>query len=116
MPELKFVLSPPVITINVLTKEDLPELRDLIRSHPEFFPQLKSDECWKVKVYDNALIIPGDILFDNKAIVRPGFYLLVSDNGKRFFTDDPKVKHGIFLDVPWELLVPGYGSPATDNQ
>lgn len=116
MTEIAFVLSPPVITVKVLAKEDLPELRDVIRLRPEFFPQLKDDECQKVKIYDNTLIIPGDNSFDNKVIVRPGFYLLTSDNGKRFFTDDPKVRHGIFLDVSWELLVPGYGSPATNNQ
>lgn len=110
-----FTLDAPQLTVAGVEKDDLPGLRDLIHSHPGFFPQFGDSECLKVKVHGNSLIIPGGNPFDDQVIARPGFSLVASDNGKRFLTDDPKVKHGIFVDVPWELLVPGYGTPVNNS-
>lgn len=111
----KFQLRLPELLVHVIEKDNLKDMRNLIRSHPEFFPQLDAYIASIMKVKSSELRYdPYPDGYQGETFAKPGDYLVVSENGCRFVTDDPAVMEGDFRKVAWQLKVPASGTDITD--
>jgi hypothetical protein len=101
----------PTITVDLVTEKNLPEILRLIHHHTHFFPQM--EEFFRpelAQIRDNRIIVVNN-LFPNEdiVIVSVGDYYVTSENGIRYFTDNPQIRHGIFTMLPAQMFTPFYG-------
>lgn len=104
---MNFRMLMPEIRVEVIQREQLPEIKKLINDFPHYFPSLKTGE--RVKQQGDKLLVYTYGETPARVFTEVGDFYLTSDNGQRCFTSDPKIKHGIFIGIPHSLLVPTYG-------
>lgn len=109
----------PKLTVGRIdTMEDLQEIFDLSRSHPEFFPQLEGWDCtlqdegeirsFKLGGYRGRTVV--------QTYAKVGDYLVRSENGARYVTSDALVRHGVFNNFPVWLFTPLEGSKIQNGE
>lgn len=112
-----FRMQPAEISVTVITREMMSEVKDFFGLHRNLFPAFKESYSDQLKIINNELVIVDvqDKYFSEppepRFVVKPGMFYLVSNNGARHFTSDARVKHGMMFDVPEELMRPVYGDP-----
>lgn len=117
MNSVVFEMQPAKIQVSVVTVNLLPEIKRLLDNEPSFFPSFNPAKMGnKAVLTENSVVIEG--AYDNFFSERPapttfaevGDYYLISDNGFRCFSKDARLKHGVFLSIPEELLIPRFGN------
>lgn len=109
----------PKLTVGRIdTVEDLQEIYDLSRSHPEFFPQLKNKDYTIRDGEIGTLNLPE--LLHRKMLAQTyakvGDYIVRSENGLRYITSDALVRHGVFNNFPVWLFTPIEGKKVQNGE
>jgi len=99
---------PKLSVTKIETTEQVKEIGAFLRSYPYLFVGLPSFFSYSaMRVRKAAAYIPAQHSNDiNHDIFVIGDYLVVSENGTRYFTKEESVKHGVFRGFPAELFVP----------
>lgn len=109
----------PKLTVGRIdTVEDLQQIFNLSRSHPEFFPQLKNKDYTLQDGEIRTTKIPGG--YPRKTLIQTyakvGDYLVLSENGARYITSDALVRHGVFNNFPVWLFTPIEGKKIQNGE
>lgn len=105
---------PKLAVTKISTSEQVIEISAFIEAHPRLFLNLPNDpKEVDLIVKDDRVLIPSsdyDSYGAAEIIFKIGDYLVVSENGKRYFTSNDTVKHGVFDKFPARLFTPIEGT------
>ena len=101
-------ILPKLSVTKIETTEQVKEIGAFLRAHSYLFIGLPTFFSYSaMRVRKEVAYIPAQYSGDTERnIFAIGDYLVVSENGARYFTKEESVKHGVFRGFPAELFVP----------
>ena len=104
-------IFPSLTVLRITQRSELEQVAHDMRIAPELFPQLAQyGHRPAVKVLDKEIVVKNGATDHSgnwdAIILNFGDYLVQSENGQRFITDQPHIRHGVLTGLPPSMFYP----------
>lgn len=113
-------IFPDITVLRITKRAELEQVAEDIRNAPELFPQFEQyGHRPTLRVLQKELVVKNGIADRggnmDAIILKFGDYLVQSENGQRFVTDQVYIRHGVLKDLPPTMFYPIEGERLTPN-